>query len=302
MLHRSNELDKKSVAVIIANKPQYIEYDDEYEPEIVELNLTNAEKHKILDNVKYGIPISRELEYKKQILKENKEKEQEYTKLIEINKSTGFIFPLPTMEHERECILIAARSGSGKTCWMRNYAVLYQKIHPKNKIFLISAKHEDKNLTNPRDEKGIIKEKLKLHKIEINEESIDLLDYPNNDIFSNSLIIMDDSIFNDKKIKIGLKNFQENILNLGRDRGTSLLVSKHVLNSGFETSNLKTECGATVVFPKFSDKNHIGNYLKALRVNENVIGQILHTKSRWVYIRTFAPLIVVEEHRAWFYN
>jgi Cdc6-like AAA superfamily ATPase len=93
--------------------------------------------------------------------------------------------PRPLNEQERMTLFIAGESGAGKSYFIREYAKFYNKMFPKNEIFLISYLEQDETLDAFK----------KINRLKVCEnveflENINKLDIKTE--FENTLVIFDD--------------------------------------------------------------------------------------------------------------
>lgn len=206
-----------------------------------------------------------------------------------IKGKVNFFFP--SIEG-RQVIFIAGRSGAGKSVWIRNWCMLYQKL-TKRPVFMISSKTEDESTDQKEDPGyGMISGKLNMDQVELNEDNIDDFTGPYIlDKFKNSTVIFDD-VFNKKPLQKKFDFLLNMFIALGRQNEINILVSRHQLQD-MNNKLLKEECTSTIVFPNHSFKKHILDYLKQIGMERHVIGKVVKTKDRWVAIRTQCPLVGV---------
>jgi Cdc6-like AAA superfamily ATPase len=211
---------------------------------------------------------------------------------LELKSDLRFeLAPIPKKELERICLYVAGESGSGKSYFIREYVKRYNKLFPKNPIYLISYLKQDKTI----DEfKRIIR---------IEWENIDFLTECTKDDFfcslSNSFIIFDDvdSIPNKNKKDVIYKLIHK-ILRIGRHHNISTAIVSHELYANHELKLILNECHCITYFPQRL------NHRKQKYLLENYFGlskeQIQKIKSiedrSITYIKLFDDKIILSSH------
>jgi chromosomal replication initiation ATPase DnaA len=141
-------------------------------------------------------------------------------------------------------LFVAGESGAGKSRFIREYAKLYNKMFPKNQIYLISYLDKDETLD----------EFKKIIRINAFQEDFlnECLDFKLEEEFPNSLVIFDDidSIVN-KKTKEKVYGLMNKMLRLGRHHGISVAYSGHELYASFE---IKAVLNESMFYMKGCDK------------------------------------------------
>lgn len=195
---------------------------------------------------------------------------------------------LPNLNRERECIYISGCSGSGKTFFSKNYIKKYKKIFPKRKIYIFCSKKEDNSIDD-----------INPIRINISEEFLkkDKIDYS---VFENSLVLFDDieNISTEKDIKKEVMKIANQILNLGRQNNTTIIMISHMTMNGLFTKNILSECNLVVLFPNSGSfyqylmylKNYLGIPMKESKL-------ILKVDSRWLVIFRECPISFMSEHK-----
>lgn len=295
----TKEYNENTVAIRVGKKKdKFINYDPEEKEVPV---LTERGIKKIIGDNNDNFEEDRKqilLEYSKQ-------------KGIMYDAGDGWLFTMPQYD-KRNCVLVVGSSGSGKSTWIRNYALLYQEFYEDNKIYLISDKKESESLEGYKKEKpGIFGGKLKFNLLELSEESATFMNNNMNE-FKNSLIIVDDCICLSKKQKemneaeknmhIELKGFVEKVLKLGREPKISLIISKHVLNAGANMTVLKEEAHSLIYFPRVNLPNHLKAFLNNIGVSNNTVNEIINNKCRWVDIKLKYPFLLIDQEKIKIYK
>jgi hypothetical protein len=163
---------------------------------------------------------------------------------IELEESHHFqLAPRPLKEKERSVLFVAGESGAGKSYYIRDYAKYYNKMFPKNPIYLISYLKYDETL----DSYDKIK-RINAFTAEFLDDcmSIELSE------FKDSLIIFDDidSIHN-IHVKRKIYGFLAKLLRLGRHENISVAYLGHELYASFELKSILNESHSITWFPKF---------------------------------------------------
>lgn len=240
--------------------------------------------------------------YHENLAKVSKEK-VEYDKIknlkqdyrLKSNEAYFMMCPYDEKFEQRNSIFCSSTSGAGKTVWANKYAKLYQKLHPKNKIYYLSV-HDIK------DEPSIdIKDILCLDAGKITKVI-------KKDSLKDSLIIMDDvddeiqvdsdsdeeenpkSRVKKQKERKDLTQFaKSNIINsarsivsLSRKYSTSILFISHKLKE-INTQPISLGCQWIVVFP-YSGFNEIGPFFESRsNISAGVINNLINSSDSMKY-------------------
>jgi len=137
------------------------------------------------------------------------------------------------MNKERDVLYVCGMAGSGKSYFIKQYVVEYEKLYPKRPIYLFSLKKEfDPSL----------KEIKKMKRVDIYHEDFleEEMDY---DSFKESLVIFDDiENIGDKYLKMKVRYILQQILQVGRQAKISVCYAVHEANNGHETKVILNEC------------------------------------------------------------
>lgn len=209
-------------------------------------------------------------------------------RLYEIDIKDGLIMPFPTME-TRQCVYCAAPSGSGKSYWAKNYAKMYNKAFPSNKIFLFSKVSNDVSL------KGI----KNLIPIILDQELVD--DEITCDELADSLVIMDDcDTISNKDILGAVNQLKNSIQETGRHANIHCLVTSHLISDYKKTRTTLNESHILTVYPSSGSAHQIKSVLsKYWGLDKKDIEKIFRLNSRWVSIRKNYPQMVMSEHKVY---
>lgn len=211
------------------------------------------------------------------------------TKKCNKQSLTGKFKMLPNQKDERDCIYISGPSGAGKSTFAGDYLKEYKKIYPNNQVLLISKKPLNKDV-NPNSYKHIEVTKEFINKIKIKD-------------LKNSLLIFDDieNISNSKEDLKLVYNIINEMLNVGRSYGISILVISHILCNYQATKNILNECTKVVIFPGAGCDGNYKNYMKRhLGFDKKQVDEILKLdpKTRWLMIDKHYPINLLTQNKA----
>lgn len=197
----------------------------------------------------------------------------------------GTIQPIPLIqEGQTDRIFISGMSGSGKSTWIANYALSYNKLYKTNSIYMFSKKETDKAIDDIVDVK----------RIKINDDILEI-DFDINDL-SNSLCIFDDIDCFEKKIYDKIKNIRSSILELGRDKRIYMCNVSHQILNYKNTRDLILESNKIVFFPR-SGQYQIKRFLKEYcGLDKDKINLIMNINSRWIQLNKTYPMTITGEH------
>jgi energy-coupling factor transporter ATP-binding protein EcfA2 len=242
-----------------------------------DINLSDKEKSKLVDEYNNDIDII-------EIPKETSNKQ-----------SNNMYFPndklriLPELDEEnRDTIMMAGPSGSGKSYSIAQYVELYNEIYPQKKIYLFSAKSRD----------PILDKYKKIIRVNILDPDFLKIDMNVNEFDTNCLTIFDDIDSLTKKIKVKVYELLENILRVGRSYKISCLYSSHSLSDYRNTKYMISEAKKIIIYPKTTVKNEIKALLNKVGFNDKDIYKLIETtrKSRWVCINKYGSNYVMYEN------
>lgn len=192
---------------------------------------------------------------------------------------------------QREILYIAAPSGSGKSTIASKYAEFYRKLHPKQDIYLFSKVENDPAFKNVK----------RLYTIKANESLLE--DGIDTKELSNSLVIYDDvdTVPNKDLYKMLTANIID-ILETGRHRNTSVIITSHLINGNdrAKTKSIMNESHKIVIYPKTTSWHSIKYFLKNyIGIDDkDVYDYVKNLKSRWVCIHKNHPQYILHENGA----
>lgn len=203
--------------------------------------------------------------------------------------------PLPAIGEEgkpkREVYLITGPSGSGKSWWMRAYALNYMKLYPKNNVYLLSSLQVDDTLDKIKELKRIDLEKL--------------VATPPKDVktWSNSLVIIDDIEGLDKVKADAVYRVQDMIASEGRHTHTSLLRSSHLTTDYKRTRLMLQEAQGFVIYPQAGAHSQYMYLLtKYAGVDKKLAAGLLATPTRWLMIHHTQPRFTLTANQVSVFN
>jgi len=204
-----------------------------------------------------------------------------------INIENGDVMPVFNPDCEREVFYVAGMSGSGKSVFASKLINNYNKLFPKNAVFLFSNKPEDPAL-----------DKEKLFRIGLDDDLLnDQFDLQD---LKNKLIVFDDVEANKNKfIQEELDRVRDLILQQGRSYHISFIYISHLLNDGKKTRTIINESHKICVFPKYTTFHSLSYCLERyLGFSKQDIKKLKELKSRYACISKFPAMSVVHSNGA----
>ena len=220
--------------------------------------------------------------------KNNPEPDGEYEDFDELVLNDGKFSLTVDPSAERQILAFFGPSGSGKSYLMKKYLKEYEKLYKNNPIYLFSKKKTDVSLSDVKKlKRAIIDESLVTHPMPY-------------EFFTDSIVVFDDiDTLNqttkvEKAIRSAVINIKDDILELGRDRRISTLISSHLATKGHETKTLLNESHMIVIYPS-SGANYAYLMNKYMGLDSKQIKRIKDMDSRWVCFSRQYPNIVFSE-------
>ena len=182
----------------------------------------------------------------------------------------------------------AGPTGCGKSTSISEWAESYNKLNPKNNIYLFCRYDDD-------DDPAF--KNLDLIKI-MNDDSL-ILDPPNSSEFENSMVIFDDcSTIRDKEIREIIDELRQDLLETGRKKNIYVCVSNHLLADHTKTKENINECQVLIFF-KASGLGAVEYALKKYYgFNTDTIKKINKLNSRWFLVCKLHPQYVLYDKGA----
>lgn len=216
-------------------------------------------------------------------------KQKYFTKInTEFRVDDGTMRPVPNID-TRDIVYIAGPAGSGKSFFVRQYALAYNKLFPKNPVYLFSKVDDDPSL------EGI--QRLKKIKLDM-----DIVDEPiEPDELSNSLCIFDDvSTIRNKAIKDEILNLINDIAEIGRHDSVYMCITNHLLSDYKSTRTILNECKSLVCFPSAGSAHQIKYVLRTyFGLDNDDVNRVLKLNSRWAQIFKNFPQCILYQHGAY---
>ena len=201
-------------------------------------------------------------------------------------KGTDKFQPICNPNTERMILYITGKSGSGKSWYCKEWVKEYQRLFPKNEIYLISALQEDPTIDQIKG----------LNLIQLTEDF--LKENLTAEDFKDSLVIADDTdCLTDKKMLKHVNKILDSILQTGRHWRTSLLITSHVGCNGSSTKMILNEAHQITFFPSGMGNRSLKYLLDSyLGLDKKQTEKIKNLNSRWVTItRTYPQVLVAEK-------
>lgn len=281
-LNRSRKKKKKEILYLSENNDESIKLTIEL---IKERDIRNNIEEKTYDQLitalKTGIhpinPIAKRLYADSLDIIRSKMKQ-------EFIKPECIFSPIP-LQITRECIYACGPSGSGKSCYVANYAMNYLKLFPENRVYLLSRLDKDKSIDQiPNLLRIVVTPDIVNYEIKHNE-------------FENSLVIFDDiDTIPNAKVKAFIENLLDDLLQTGRHANTYVAATTHLLYNGKKSRMLLNEIHCATIFPGRSTRHSI-NYLceKYFGLTRKQVSEICQLPSRWITLYKSPPMVLYEK-------
>jgi len=194
-------------------------------------------------------------------------------------------FELLPSRKGRDCIVVAGKSGSGKSYWSRLYVKNYLKMFPKNEVILFSPEEiEDEAFSDLPITKYIIDDELLENPVSIDE-------------LENCLVIFDDTdhLSNNKLTKMMIE-LQDQVLQIGRHKNISTIITVHMINNYRRSRILINEAHYIVLFLN-GHRSHCTKYFlsKHQSLSNRAIKKLYEIKSRFLIFSNHAPQPILGE-------
>jgi hypothetical protein len=193
----------------------------------------------------------------------------------------------PNKKSERDVVFITAPSGAGKSWWCRDYLKVYNKMYPKNKVYLFSSLEHDDTL----DPLTFIK------RIKIKSPQFLTLDLKVED-FKDTCVLFDDcDCIRDKAVLKQVYSIMNMVLETGRHENVTCLVTSHAATAGLQTKCILREAKSCVIFPKTAGARGLKYLLEGyFGLSKEEIERVKRAPGRWVSIfRTF-PVVCMSQN------
>ena len=221
-----------------------------------------------------------------------KEDEQALLK-IRLNTDEDRFFPAINdffKTNQTQRVYISGGTGTGKTTFLAQYIVNFNKKYPKAKILFFSSKTKDD-----------IIDKLKfIERVKVDEDIVEnhfTLEEMTSGSKKPLLCCFDDiEDFQTKKINKEIERLLNEVLRNGRSFGIYCIYTHHQPNDYKATRNLIFEASHCVIYPKRCAKNTYDYFLeKKLNINKKNRDLINNLKSNFVCIKKDIPQAVIAD-------
>ena len=116
--------------------------------------------------------------------------------------------------------------------------------------------------------------------------------------FSDSVIIFDDvDVISDKRIRDGVYNLLNQVLEIGRHFNITCLMTNHLPSNRNDTRRILNECHIFVYFPRSSSSKIKYVLSEYIGLDKKQISEFKKFNSRWICILKNFPGIYLSEHR-----
>lgn len=198
----------------------------------------------------------------------------------------------PVMNPEKRSVwYIAAPAGAGKSTFAGQILMTFRKLNPKKPIYFFSRKDWTEDPAY---------KKVKPKQVMLDQTLVDNPIMLETDIEKGACCVFDDvGTIHDKAIKAEVLHLISDLLEVGRSRGISVVITSHLINSNDRafTRTVLNELQHLVVFPRGSSRYQITYALdKYFGFTKKQIEEIIKLPSRWISISRDYPPTVMWEH------
>lgn len=190
-------------------------------------------------------------------------------------------------------IYISGQSGCGKSYLTSQIMESYKKIYDKKNIFVFSTLEDD-----PAYDKNP-KLKNKFVRYILNNENAELLKEIKEEDLANSLVVFDDFLLFEPKLKKIVDALKDILLKRGRHYGIDTIIINDKILDGHKTKTELNQSNYVIVFPTCTNKKQLENFLdNYLGLEPNIIKTIKKLPSRWVCLAKNYPRYAIYQHGA----
>tara|TARA_R110000823_G_scaffold247206_1_gene371027 strand:- start:1366 stop:1869 length:504 start_codon:yes stop_codon:yes gene_type:complete len=160
-------------------------------------------------------------------------------------------------------------------------------LYPKRKIVIFSRVDEDKPLDRFSN----------LERVDLNMFAKSV---PQVEEFKNQILIFDDiDTILDRNIVKVLRQFRDDVLEVGRHFKITCISTSHIITNFMATRTLINEAQAVVVFPKGGSYGQIRGFLdRYMGFDRSLIEELRLLPTRWIYIHKEYPQYIIHEKGA----
>jgi hypothetical protein len=200
------------------------------------------------------------------------------------------IIPFITKDNPRNCLYTTGQSGSGKSYHTAGFIKEYNKLFPKNPVFIFSPLNDDKAFSSLKN----------INRVNLNSKNFIYTTFKIDDL-KDSLVIFDDTDnISNESIKQQLKAVEDMILDTGRHTKTYFIRTSHMPTAGRDTKHILLECHAVTIYPSTLGQQSLKYLLQdKIGFSKAQIEKIqkLGETSRWVTIYTATcPRVILCEN------
>jgi hypothetical protein len=185
----------------------------------------------------------------------------------------------------RQILYVTGQSGSGKSYYSLMYINEYQKLFPKNPVYLFSSLSSDDTIDKVK----------KLNRVKLDEKFFNTPFTIQS--FKDCLVIFDDTeTIKNPLLREKIKNIMDLILETGRHTNTFVIVTSHVATNRERTKLILTEAHSVTIFLKTIGERTLNYLLKDyFGLSKEQVQRIECLDSRWVTICKTYPMTVLYE-------
>lgn len=187
-------------------------------------------------------------------------------------------------------LYVSGMSGSGKSTFVAQMVEQYHKLYKEDKIYMFSTLETDKAYDKKSVGKHIIRYQL-------TDENAELLSEIREEDVRDSLVIFDDFLIFEPKLRKIVDTLKLALLRRGRHYNISTIVITQKLLGGHQTITELTQCNYIVVFPLCNKASELTTfYTEYVGLEKDQINQIKKIKSRWITFHMIYPKYIVSQH------
>lgn len=201
---------------------------------------------------------------------------------------TGSFIPIPNVNHDRTVWYLFAASGAGKTYLASSIIKQWMKLNSES-VYVFSALDDDKVL----DKLG---NRIKRVNVDTLADPMDINELPD-----GCLVLYDDmDTITEKAVKENAFNLLNQILQIGRHKKISCIVTSHLATDFNRTRIILNEAHYICVYPSSGSFYQIQYLLKNYcGLSTEDIKKVKSLRTRWVCVYRHYPQYVLAEHECY---